>query len=349
VISTAALRWVVLAELVTAAVLVASLAWSAVLAARRRRRDRYTLRWLAGASLLVTGASQAKSAALAELCRLRRRQRVAALMRALESVAGIAASTLAALAGPSGVQQVVERWCRSMRWSLRLRGARVLTALGSDSALVDRLLRDRRPEVRAEAAALVVAHPSPARIAELVAMLEDGHARCRFAAKDALIRTGVHAAVALAEHFAASGPAAAAALEVAAGVASPRLVPAALARSCDAEPVVRLWAANLLAAAAGPQARDELVRLLRGDPDAGVRAAAANGLAGLGDPTVAVHLAAAMADGSWDVRRAAAVGLRALGPSGRLYLRRTLAAGGPLATDMARQVLDEPTALVGAR
>jgi HEAT repeats len=349
VISFDLLRSVVLAELAAAAVLAAVLLWSVFVASSRRRRDLRTMRWLAQASLLASGANPAPDAALAELRRLPRRLRVRALMRALESVAGTAATAVAALAGPSGVQEVAERWCRSARWSRRLRGVRVLAALGTDGAVIDRLLDDRRPDVRAEAAALVVGHPSSARIVRLVSMLDDGHARCRFAAKDALIRTGVHAAAVLAEHLAGSGIAAAAALEVAAAVASPRLLPAGLARSRDADPTVRLWAATLLAAVATPAARDELVRLLDDDPSADVRTAAARGLAGLADPAVAVHLAAAMADDSWDVRRAAAVGLRALGPSGRLYLRRTVAAGQPVATDMARQVLAEPAALVGAR
>jgi HEAT repeat protein len=63
---------------------------------------------------------------------------------------------------------------------------------------------------------------------------------------------------------------------------------------------------------------------------------------------VAVSLQRCLRDPSWDVRRAAALALRGLGPVGEVLLRRALRDEDRFARDIATLALDLPEAVVSA-
>ena len=335
---------VVTAEVVVAIALLGALVAASAIAARRRRNDERLLGWLGNVSVSTSfgpGADPDVAELLGQLRALPRRRRVSALLRVLEPLSGEAAVTLAGLARPAGVESVALSWCRSRRWARRLQGVRVLVAIGAGAELLPRLLSDPVGVVRAEAAGLAAIFPAPEHITTLLAMLEHDEPRCRVAAKDSLLRAGAAVTGQLADHLVSGEEITADALEVAAGIATPALLPAAIQHSTDDDPDHRLWATRVLAATAAPTARDRLRDLLQVDPSIAVRSAAAHGLAALADPSDAARLATALTDPAWDVRRTAALGLRQLGPAGRIYLRRALSSSDRFAADIARQVLDE--------
>lgn len=241
-----------------------------------------------------------------------------------------------------------KRWCRSRRWTRRVKGARLLTILGVGGQVMADLLTDPRAEVRAEAAAWVAQHPTPSGVARLVEMLADQAVTCRLVAQSSLIRLQSAALEPLVEHLSQPAPAAlAAALGVAAVLADPKLLAPALSHRTHTDPAVRAADARVLSAVGGDAAVHAVQDYLT-DPDPAVRAAAADGLAALGHWPSAPHLAEALGDPAWVVRRAAGLALRGLGAPGHLYLRRSLQALDPFAADMARQTLDLPGRLAGS-
>lgn len=139
---------------------------------------------------------------------------------------------------------------------------------------------------------------------------------------------------------AADGAPAGEALEVAAGIADARFLVAALELCGTADPRTRSLAATLAGSVGGSRAADALTGLLA-DPHAHVRAAA-KALGTLAHWPATGTLAACLRDPSWDVRRAAAIALRAMGAVGVLLLRRALTERDRFARDMARQVLELP-------
>jgi hypothetical protein len=234
------------------------------------------------------------------------------------------------------------RWCRSRRWWLRLRGARLLALIGAPSTVIRSLLEDPHPMVRAAATASVDRQSDPATVATVLRLLDDPDRRCRLAAHDTLVRVGQPAVPALLGYLTRS-PAAGRplALQVARGLPDPRFLGPALAAGRDDEPSVREAGATLLAAVSGGEAERALVGLID-DPVEEVRVAAVRGLSSIGSWAEAPALARRLRDSAFEVRRAAGLGLRRLGPAGRLYLRRSLSDSDPYAADMARQVLGLP-------
>jgi len=204
--------------------------------------------------------------------------------------------------------------------------------------------------VRSQAAEWAISHPWPRAVDGLIHMLGDPAALCRFIAKDSLLRMGDRVVEPLREYLAAAveentlenG------LEVAVGLADPRLFPIARERMADARPAIRTHACRLLAAIGGEQATRLLVAALD-DPAAEVRTCAADGLGRLGYWAAGTDLARLLRDPSWDVRRAAALSLRGFGSAGEILLRRALSDPDRFAADMARQTLDLPSAALGAR
>jgi HEAT repeat protein len=255
------------------------------------------------------------------------------------SLAGPEREALQAAARELGVLEGAERRCSSRRWRRRLHGARVLSLLGGGERTVPPLLRDERPEVRAQAAEWAAAHPEEAIIDRLVEMLPDPRPFTRYTVMDSLIRLGAPASGPLVR--AIRGGAGAPPLEVAARIATPELADAAATRAGDEDPAVRAWVARVLAAVGG-EARAESVTGLLEDDEAEVRAAAAVALGRLGHWPAAPALAARLRDPSWRVRRDAAVALRTLGGPGRMMLERALRDEDAFARDMARQTLDLP-------
>jgi HEAT repeats len=314
-----------------------------VRARRRRRAERPIARARAGVARLAAGESLG-SGARAALARLPIQVQVRLIAGLSSQLAGDGGVRLAELAAGAGVVTAAERLCRDRRGVRRVRGLRVLTQVGAASAVAPALLDDRDPEVRAAAATWAAGHPSPELGARLVTMLEDEWPYCRFAAKDALLRMGHDAVAPLARRLREDPDGRVEdALEVAAGLADPALLPAALGAASDESTRRRVLAAEAFTAIGGAEAAAVLERMLA-DPDPAVRAAAAGGLGHLGHWPAAVALAAALRDPSWDVRRGAGLALSALGAPGELLLREALTDQDRFAADMARQILELPRA-----
>ena len=266
------------------------------------------------------------------------------------SVSGEGAERIERLAREMGLSDQAARWCQSRLWWHRLRGVRFFDHIGGGNDLVPARLGDEHPVVRAAAARWAAHHPSAAAAEHLVAMLDDPDRHCRLVAQDGLIRLGAVATEPLAAYLdrgETPGKALALALAAATGLADARFLWPGLRAAGDSDPGVRAQAATLLAAVAGKRAEQGLLGLLH-DPIDPVRVAATRGLGVVSSWALAPHLAGALGDRAWEVRREAALALRRLGPAGRLYLRRALTDPDPYAADMARQVLDLPDRAVGS-
>jgi HEAT repeat protein len=273
------------------------------------------------------------------------REQVRCLLDMAPTVRGESARRLAAVGARLGLVRRAESRCKSGLWWRRLHAARLLSLIGGSERALLVLLEDRHPAVRAAAAEWAVAHPSPRVLLHLLPLLSDPAGLCRFTAQDSVLRIGGRASDSLAHYLedAHSGEAAAA-LEVAVGLADPRLMPAGIVFSDDPDPGVRRQAARLLGALGGPGAVEALIELTV-DPDGTVRAAAARGLGVLERREAAPRLAGMLRDGAWDVRVEAGLALRALGAPGKLFLRRALTDHDRFAADMARQVMDLPASV----
>lgn len=308
-------------------------------------RDGRRAQPLAAARHAVVEAIDGRSppeAAVAALEAVPKASRISVLAELAPTLRGLQRERLRSIASSSGVLDAGERWVTARHWSDRLRAARLYTLLGGGVGSVEVLLDDSHWEVRAEAAEWAADHPSEAVVERLLAMLDDPQKLPRFAAKDALTRIGTDAAGWVNRLLAeTSGRQAAAALEVAARVVEPDMLPAGLRLSGDPLPETRTRAAVLLGALGGKTAAEALTALLD-DPAPETRAAAALALGRLGHWPVASALAERLRDPDWEVRRSAALALRGLGSPGFLLLRRALGRDDPFAADMARQTLDLP-------
>lgn len=282
-----------------------------------------------------------------DLSRSRRRQ-IATVSGLTRSLAGATVERALAGAGHDRMVDAARRWCSSRLWWRRLRGVRTLTTLGITGASgvdLTALLDDENPEVRAEAAAAVVGSPVTRRTLErLVAML-DGDAWGRWAAADALLRIGEPAVEPLAVHLERGARRPQVGLRVAAGLGSSRLLPATLPLCHDRRATVRAAAADAVAAVGGQEAAAMLLHLLDDDAPV-VREAAARGLGTLEHWPAAAALAGLLRDPVWEVRRSAAQALRALGPVGRLHLRRAAEDADPDVAQIARHVSDLPDSAI---
>ena len=273
---------------------------------------------------------------------LRPRALIRLVMDLAPSIEGRMLDRLAQLAEAAGVAATARRWCSSRRWQTRLRGARVLSAVGGGSDVMLGLFADRHPIVRVQAAEWAAQHPSPAGVLRLVRMLDDDVVYCRFAVRDALIRVGPDAVDALAQRLAlVANPGLGSALAAAAAIADPRFYEPALALCGHGSPQIRSQALDLVVRLGGEAAGESCVRALA-DPEPGPRTAAAMGLGRLGLWSAAPALGGLLRDPVWDVRQQAALALRSVGAVGVLMLRRALDDEDRFASDIARQVLDLP-------
>ncbi|MFN2636416.1 MAG: HEAT repeat domain-containing protein [Gemmatimonadaceae bacterium] len=237
--------------------------------------------------------------------------------------------------------------CESRRWTRRLRGARLFSRLDVSNPLVEKLLADPHPVVRAQAAEWAATHPSPAVVNRMLEMLADPATQARFAVQDALLRMGTFVAEPLVSFLEThDGRAAASALQVAEALASTSFRPGALRLSQSDDMNVRLAAANLLGGIGDEPSAARLTVMLK-DSESRVRAAAARGLGRMQHWQAASQLAEGLRDSTWRVRRESGLALRAIGAPGALFLRRALKSDDAFAADMAQLVMDLPAAAAG--
>lgn len=269
---------------------------------------------------------------------------VIAFLEMSRNVTGAGKERLSFVARQVGLVDRAQKLCASRRWTRRLRGTRILSRLDVVDPLVQQLLSDPHPAVRAQAAEWAAAQPSVTVISAMLALLADPATQARFAVQDALLRMGGIVAGPLAMFLEThTGRAAEAGLRVAESLAEPSFGPAALRLSRVDDVGVRVAAAKLLGAVGGAAAAERLMELLD-DADSGVKAAAAQSLGRMQHWQAAALLAYRLRDSAWKVRRAAGLALRSIGAPGVLFLRRTLKEDDAFAADMAQQVLDLPAA-----
>jgi hypothetical protein len=251
-------------------------------------------------------------------------------LKVFEEVAGTASGAerlrLAEVAALTDVTKQAERLTRSTRASSRVRGVRILSLTGAAHKKILRLLYDRMPEVRIEAARWAADHPEPAVVWGLLEMLNDSDEACRTAARESLKKLGSvtvealdRALTRIRRPFKERGLVGV--LEVAASVGDPRLVETVIAFCDHTSPAVRESAVRALGAMGGSLVGGVVDRLLK-DEDARVRTAAATATGRIGRWRSSARLADLLGDSDEDVRAAAAVALKALGAPGVLMLRR---------------------------
>lgn len=276
------------------------------------------------------------------LRKLPRSVQTAAFLEISQNITGTGKERLRFIAGEISLLEGARTFCRSRSWSHRLRGARILARMDISDPLVEKLLRDEHPAVRAQAAEWAAAHPSVPVVSEMLDMLADPATLARFAVQDALLRMGTMVVDPLVGFLSShSGQPAESGLRLAEALAGPPFLPAGIRFSSSSDPALRTSAANLLSAIGDASITPRLIDMLS-DPHADVRAAAARGLGRMRHWPAAADLAKGLCDSAWRVRRDSALALRAVGAPGVLLLRRALKGSDAFAADMARQTLDLP-------
>lgn len=304
-------------------------------------------RWSAGrveavrASLREALAEGDRDLAFArEFFRLPMRLQIYLLAELAPHLSGVERQSLRQLADRAGLLDKAERLCRSWFWSRRLFGAKICALVGHPATVVLSLLADRTPSVRAQAIEWALHRPEPAVVHSLLAMLADRDGRCRFAAQDTLVKLG-HAVVEPLIAFldTADHPGTLGALDVALTIADARLLAPATALVDSAAADIRARAVALLGAL-GSEDGVALVARALDDTESVVRQSALRALAGLGHWPAAPRVAALVRDPVWDVRRQAALCLRAFGPPGLIFLRQLRHSSDPVSSSVARYALD---------
>lgn len=265
--------------------------------------------------------------------------RIALIAEVARSLAGAERERLRSVAARTGLVDWAESNANSRVWWRRLRGARLITLLGSDSAVMSGLLWDKNEFVRSQAAEWVPDHPNSGLVARLLVLLNDEHKLCRFTAQNSLLRLGDFATPALVEYLSAhTGRRVVGALEVAAHLSDSRLLDPALSLCADTTPLVRARAAALLGALGGHGAVGRLNDLTK-DPEHSVREASARALGHLSQWRSAPQMTVLLGDTSWNVRRAAALALTSLGSPGLVALNLAARNTDTNVSTIARRVL----------
>lgn len=293
---------------------------------------------LAAARAVALGALRGHTD-LAPIGKLPRRLQGRVIVELARVVSGTDRVTVAELAQRLGLIEPALKQCGSRRWHRRLRGARFLTLLDVKTPAMAALFDDPHPLLRAQAAEWGARQNSDILLRRITALISDRSPACRFTAKDALLRAGA-AAVLPVHDYLESAPEDALidALEVVAGLAEPRFSAMCDNLSRHVRPAVRVAAVRALASIGGEQAAAAALRALT-DSDPLVRSAGAEAAGLLRQSAAAPHLYRMLGDSEFEVQRAAALALRALGASGELLLRR--AARGPdgAAAQLAKRAL----------
>lgn len=228
-------------------------------------------------------------------------------------------------------------------WWNRLSGARFLTLVGAEPAVMEGLSRDAHEAVRAGAAIFLAQYPTATAIQTLIRMLDDGAAAARFAAKDALMRLGATATPAIAMRLAdADEQHAVVLLQIACAAPSHEYTAAAATLRGNESGAVRRLVARLFRGIGGEFATTQLTEMLD-DTDAAVREAAVEALGFLNHWSSSPVVAARLEDASSRVRLAAALALDRFGAPGELFLRRAIGRGSDVARAAAQRIIDDPS------
>ena len=238
----------------------------------------------------------------------------------------------------AGLTRKIRRRLRSRSWRRRAQGAALGSLLPTGDPLRTVLLDDSHPVVRARTAEGLSASDAVARVDRLIELLDDEVPAVRFAAQQALLRSGARVVPALEQYLSrADGPGIVWALEIATNLPDPRLIPAVHRHLASPDPRRRAVATEAMV----PWLEDPsiLVELFTdSDPDVRATAARAAGIAQA--EQLAAHVGRLLCDSVWDVRQQAGLTLATMGPTGLMTLRVHLDDPDPYARDMAVLMLD---------
>lgn len=303
---------------------------------RRRRQKRRRRLQESLAAVLFRPVPEAAVAA-ERLARGGQRTLFDLLQRLAVDLNGEADRRLRILVAMTGLDSRIRRRIRSRSWRSRAQGAALASLLPVGDPVRLALLHDRNDLVRARAVEAMEAD-DVADNADLVTALLDDHSRAvQLAARGALLRAGTSVVPAVGQHLSVLDRTGTAyALEVAANLADPRLVPVIELHARSPRAQCRALAAKALGPlAAGSSALTDLL----GDPSAEVRAAAAMAIGYGGVERRAADVGRLLRDRSWSVRQAAGEALATVGPTGIATLRVYAEDRDAYARDLARQVL----------
>ncbi len=229
---------------------------------------------------------------------------------------------------------------RSLFWTRRLRGLRILTMLAAPVEPQPSWFSDRHLEIRAQAAEWVAASRRTDAIPFLIGMVSDPVGLCRFTVQDSLQRLAGESELLLAAFLEKhKGTRVIPVLEIASTFRSSAFGTAVERHTHDTDPKVRALAAASLGNFAAESIQAPLVQLLS-DPSAEVRAAAARSIGRAKLWTLASHLKDSLRDPSFMVRRDSAYALLACGAPGQVLLRASLGSDDRFARDIAQQAID---------
>lgn len=287
--------------------------------------------------VVFRGDADAAEAA-ARLAKHRRSTVLTLVQRLAADLDGDAAVRLRRLVDAAGLDRQIRRRLKSRSWRRRAQGAGLANLLPAHDPLRTSLLDDPHPMVRARTAEALDPIQAGTCAERLVELLDDDVDAVKFAAQGALLQGGARVLDVLQAYLErADGSGVEWALEVAANLPDPRLVPG-IRRHLDA-PEANRRAIATRALARWMDGTDELSALLA-DEDAVVRATAAEAVGLIGAQSLAAQVGRLLGDRSWLVRERAGRALASVGPAGVMTLRVHLDDDDPYAADMARQVLD---------
>jgi HEAT repeat protein len=315
-----------------------------IVAVVSRRRSRV----LAALGLVLFESDREAEANFERVLDLPKRALLGVLQTLAVDLNGAAHLRLRRVVRATGLERSIRRRARSRRWRVRVQAAQLHHLVDHPDFDRERLLADRHSIVRARTAESMTPEQATHHVATLLAMLGDPDPGVRMAAQQAVLNAGVAAVPMLMDRLSAppGSTEPMAALEIAANLGDPRLVPLLGAHAGSDSARARRMVAKALGNATGGESADLLVQML-GDGDEEVRAIAADSLARIDAVATVNRLGGLLRDESFGVRRSAGLSLDRLGAPGRLVLRRLLEDEDRFARDMARQVLDSAGARLG--
>jgi hypothetical protein len=295
------------------------------------------------ALILALETGLASGDELAVVHTLPRRIQITLFVNLAEQFSGTQLNALTNIARRFHIVQHGEKLCRSRRWPRRIRGIRLLTALGEGDDIIPSLFHDPSPIVRSEVVHWGADHPCAAIIDHVLRTLTDADGFCRFAAHNALHRMGAAAVEPLERYLASqTGTALERGLAVAASLGHEAFADLAGKLAAHNSPTIRKLALDTLARAGDLQSAPLVIDRLN-DPASPVRQSALRTLGHLRCWQAAPAMGRLLGDPVWTVRQEAGTALRSLGAPGILVLRRELSHSDRFVADMARHMLGLPS------